>query len=358
VSKSLEAFGWTSFFASQVGDIAEQTLVPLRVVEDFGRIYRILGEAGEIWAETSGRLRHRAAGSSELPAVGDWVLASLPAGDGRAVIQKVLRRSTHVARKAAGERLSEQVVAANVDFVFVMQSLDRDFNLRRIERYLVVVRDGGATPVVLLTKSDLAADAIASCIERVGSVAPGVAVRAVSARVEGGLDPIRHYLAAGRTIALLGSSGVGKSTLANALCGADIARVAEVRESDGKGRHTTTGRRLLVLPGGVMLVDTPGMRELALWDGEGALDDTFGELADLAAGCRFRDCRHEEEPDCAVLDAAAQDPALAARLESWKKLHAELAHVAREQDLAQRLAEKGRARQGSKDLKRFYKDRG
>ncbi|HEX5828118.1 MAG TPA: ribosome small subunit-dependent GTPase A [Candidatus Limnocylindrales bacterium] len=297
-------------------------------------------------AVVSGRLRHEALGPGDLPAVGDFVAVSHwndPSSP--TVIQAVLPRRSAFRRSAGEERnagrlASEQVLAANVDVAFVVAGMDGDFNLRRLERYLAVAWSGGATPVILLNKADLASDADGLRVAA-EAVAPGVEVRTISALEGDGVDALREaYLTAGRTAVVLGSSGVGKSTLVNALVGEERQRTAAVREDDSRGRHTTTHRELVRLPGGALLIDTPGIRSLGVAGASDGIEEAFSDIADLAAGCRFRDCRHAGEPGCAVDAALAAGTLSADRLASHRKLEREAAHVARQSDPLARAEER------------------
>ena len=304
------------------------------------------GEDADVPAVVSGRLRHEALGPGDLPAVGDWVAVAEPSDAASpAVIQAVLPRRTAFTRSAGEERLagslvSEQVLAANVDVALVMAGMDGDFNLRRLERYLAVAWSGGARPVILLNKADLADDAAGLRIAA-EAVAPGVDVRAISALQGDGIDELRSdLLARGRTAVVLGSSGVGKSTLVNALLGTDRQRTRAVREDDARGRHTTTHRELVRLPGGALLIDTPGLRSLGVSGAADGLDPAFADIAELALGCRFNDCRHAGEPGCAVDLALAEGRLSRERLASHRKLEREAAHVARASDPLLRLEER------------------
>lgn len=335
----LHDFGWNDGL-EQSRQAYAADLVPARVVAEHRNAYRVQTTDSEIAAKTSGRLRHTATGRGDLPAVGDWVLITPAQPDQGAVIRHVLPRFSSFSRKAAGSRTDEQVVAANVDQVWIASALDQPLSLRRIERYLTVAWESGATPVVLLTKSDLADD-WQHAVSEVEHVSIGVSVHAISSVTGFGVDALDGYLQRGRTVALLGPSGAGKSTLINRLLGQGVLRVAAVREHDHKGRHTTTHRQLIRLPGGGLVVDTPGMRELQLWDSETGVQDTFGDVEDLAAGCRFADCTHTVEPGCAVLGAVEQGALNAGRLESFQKLQREQAYLARRHD-ARATAEESR----------------
>ncbi len=279
---------------------------------------------GEAAGEVSGRFRHRARGPADYPAVGDWA-AVRPAGDDLVVIEALLPRRSAFTRKAAGEAVEAQVVAANVDTVFLVSGLDGDFNVRRIERYLTTAWSSGAEPVIVLNKADLRPD-LPDVIAETAGVAPGVPIVAVRALADGGLEGLAPYLREGRTVALLGSSGVGKSTMINRLLGEDRFATASMSDAAaGRGRHTTTARELVRLPGGALLVDTPGMRELGLWADDEGLDRTFDEIESLAARCRFPDCGHEHEPGCAVRAAVEDGTIDRRRWESYLKLRRELA---------------------------------
>jgi ribosome biogenesis GTPase len=299
----------------------------------------------------SGRFRHTAASRADYPSVGDWVALARPHG-GRALIHAVLPRRSRFLRKVAGSETEAQVVAANIDVIFIVGGLDDDFNLRRIERYLVTAWEGGATPVVVLNKADLTA-AVEERIAEVTTIAPGVPVHPVSCRSGEGLAALQTYLAPGRTVALIGSSGVGKSTIINRLAGFDRQRTRDVRASDSRGRHTTTNRELVLLPGGGLLIDTPGMRELQLWNVGDALGDAFDDIRDAAAGCHFRDCRHETEPRCAVKAAVAEGRIKAERLENYRRLQRELDHLAVRQDERQALDAKRKERTLSRAQRAF-----
>lgn len=327
----LSSYGWTDRLQHEFADHARHGLVAARVIVQHRARYVLMGEAGEFSAEASGRLLHHAL-ATDLPVVGDWVAVTPLAGDGVASIQAVLPRHSQFVRRAAGSVEKPQVVAANFDVVLLTTGLDADFNLRRIERYLTAARRTGADVVVVLTKADLCEDLDAR-LQEVRTVALDVPVIAVSAPSGHGVDAVRAALGPGRTGVLLGMSGVGKSTLVNALMGADRQAVGEVRAIDGRGRHTTTHRELILTPDGGLILDTPGMRELGLWDpGEGAAAETFEDIETLALSCRFRNCTHTREPGCAVQAAIAGGELSADRLDSYRKLEREAAYFERKED--------------------------
>jgi len=357
VNEALVALGWDAGWDAAFAPQAAQGLEPARVLIEFNHLYASMTADGECRLEHAGRVRHRAMARSELAAVGDWVAVRRAPGSRTGTIEAVLPRRSRFSRKVAGDLTEEQVVAANLDVVFLVMGLDGDYNLRRLERYLLMAYESGARPVVLLTKADLSDDLEARLAE-VRAVAPGCAVHAVSVIDRRGLEEVASYLPPGRTGALLGSSGAGKSTLINALLGEARLRTAEVRESDSRGRHTTRHRQLIALPGHGLLIDTPGMRELQLWATGDAAQDTFEDIAALAAGCHFGNCRHRAEPRCAVVAAVADGRLAAARLESFRALQDESeALEARRDDRAQ-IDERRRNRLPQKGTRTSYRVRG
>jgi ribosome biogenesis GTPase len=315
--------GWDDGFAASF-EPHKDDCEPARVAAQHRGGYDVLTEGGERRASLTGRLRHEAASAAELPAVGDWVALR------EETIQAVLPRRSAFSRKAAWAPTEEQVLAANLDAIFVVSGLDADLNLRRLERYLTLAWESGATPVLVLTKADLCEDVDAALFE-VEQVAVGVAAHAVSNVSGAGIDELVPYLAPARTVALLGSSGVGKSTLANRLAGEELQATHEIRE-DGRGRHTTTSRQLIHLPGGALLVDTPGLREVQLWDADEGINEAFADVDELAAGCRFNDCAHLHEPGCAVQAAIDEGRLPRERLQSYRLLQRELQRLALKQD--------------------------
>ena len=302
----------------------------MRVAREDRDRYTVLSRSGALSAVLTGRFRHDALARADLPAVGDWVMARAEAG-GPATISALLPRASTFMRKVAGDTTQEQVVAANVEAVFLVCGLDGDFNPRRVERALTAAWESGAQPVVVLNKADLASD-VAARVAETEAVAPGAPVVALSALEGNGLDALSPWLVPGHTIALIGSSGAGKSTLTNALLGEARQATGAVREEDSRGRHTTTHRELVPLPSGALLLDTPGMRELQLWGDDSGLEGAFPEVTELVARCRFSDCTHASEPGCAVLEALASGVLDAARFAAWLKLQRELRYLAGRQD--------------------------
>ena len=352
----LTAIGWNSVLDQQFSAFAEEGLVPARVARAHSSIYWLYTEQGELTAELTGRMRHQAMSRSELPAVGDWVAVEPRQEEDKGTLHAILPRKSCFSRKEAATRTEEQVIAANVDTVFLVTDLDRDFNLRRLERYLTMAWDSGANPVVVLNKADLS-DAVETQVAEVEAIAFGVPVHPVSAVEKEGMEPLYQYMGPGETVVLLGSSGVGKSTLINALMGSETLEVGAVRAHDGRGRHTTTHRELVLLPGGGVLIDNPGIREIQLWGDEEGLRGTFEDIEELAGGCRFGDCKHEQEPGCAV-HAALEDGSLdAKRFDSYLKLQKELRHLAVRQDQKARMAEKERGKNIARWSRQHYKNR-
>jgi ribosome biogenesis GTPase len=323
----IELYGWSDRLQQAFAPLAAQGLTPARVILQHRGGCRLATPAGEVEARAAGRLVQTAAADG-LPVTGDWVGAELK--DGPALIRRVLPRATAFVRRAAGGG-GAQVVAANAETALLVASLNADLNLRRLERYLALTYESGATPVVVLTKADLADDSDGLAAE-VEAIAYGAPVLVVSAMTAQGLDALAGELPAGRTAVLLGSSGAGKSTLVNALFGAERMATAAIREDGARGRHTTTHRELVRLPSGALILDTPGMRELGLWGADAGLAAVFGDLEELAGQCRFSDCRHGNEPGCAVQAALADGRLDAARWRSWEKLQAELAFERRKAD--------------------------
>ena len=349
-------YGWTERLAEAFAGLAAPPRVPARVTLEYTHIYRVVTTDGETLARVAGRLRHQAQARADFPAVGDWVVLE-PVADGDARIHTVLPRFSRFSRRAAGDVTEEQVVAANIDLVFLIGGLDNDFNPRRIERYLVVARESGATPVVILNKADLVADPT-SYVDAIREHAADVDVHAVSTHQPESLEILRQYLGRGRTAALLGSSGVGKSTIVNRLVGFDLLQTRDVRITDSRGRHTSTARQMVLLETGGVLIDTPGMRELQLWDSGESLGDVFADVAEFAGGCRFRDCTHRREPGCAVRAAADAGELPVDRLESYLKLASEREHQARQQDERALLEDKRKAKTMSKALNKHLKNKG
>jgi ribosome biogenesis GTPase len=349
--------GWTEREAAAFAPYGEKQLVPARVAVAYGATFRVYLEHDEMLADASGRLRHDARNRRDMPAVGDWVAVRRGARDDRASIQAILPRKSVFSRKVAGEETVEQIVAANVDTAFIVAGLDRDLNLRRLERYLAMTRSSGARPVIVLNKSDIAPD-LGQQRAAVEAMAMGVSVHAISSRLSQNLEELEQYLQRGQTVALVGSSGVGKSTLINRLLGIDRQRTEAVREKDQRGRHTTSHRELVPLPGGALLIDTPGMRELQLWDADEGIGEVFDDIRGLASGCYFRDCSHDTEPRCAVKTAVEEGRLPAARVESYLKLQRELRHLVERQDALAMQQEKARTKTVHRAVRKHLKDKG
>ena len=314
----LESLGWDASLAEAFRPYEQDGLVPARAAVEHRTEYVVYTAHGELRAELAGRLRH----DDEHPAVGDWLAVAARPDEGRATISAILPRRSAFVRKVAWAETKPQVVAANVDVVFVVCGLDANYNLRRIERFLTLAWESGAQPVVLLTKTDLVDD-LTPFLAEVETVTLGAApVEAVSAKTGDGLDDLLRWFAGNRTAVLLGSSGVGKSTIVNALAGEELLATQEVREDDHRGRHTTSHRELILLPSGGVVLDTPGMRELQLWNAD--LEQTFGDVEEVARRCRFSDCAHDQEPGCAIRDALADGSLPRDRWESYAKLQREM----------------------------------
>ena len=318
----LVPWGWDEGWATAFAPLRGAGLLPARVIAQHRGAWLVAGADAEWSASLTGRLRH-GAGEGDLPAVGDWVGCVTPQGGGAARIDAVLPRRSAFVRRAAGSRVGAQTVAANVDTLFITTSLNADLNLRRLERFVAMARESGAEPVLLLTKDDLVEDGPAT-VERLATELR-IPVVALSSHTGEGVEALRPWLVRGQTIALVGSSGVGKSTLLNRLAGRELMETREIREDDGRGRHTTTHRELFRLPGGALMLDTPGVREIGLWDADQGLADTFTEILELAERCRYRDCGHGNEPGCAVQAAIRAGDLDESRLRSYRRLGEELA---------------------------------
>ena len=339
--KNLGDLGWNSFFQKYYQTLKIPGSVPARVISESKGSFQVYCQHGELSAKISGKMRYHAGGENQYPAVGDWVVIQTLISEQKSIIHAVLPRRSKFSRKVTGERTDEQVVSANIDTVFIVSGLDggRNFNLRRIERYLTLAWSSGATPVVVLNKVDLCKD-INIYIRSVESIAPGISIHPVSAKQKIGLAALMNYLARGSTAAFLGSSGVGKSALINALLGVEKQETGEVREDNRMGRHTTTRRELILLPGGGIVIDTPGMREIQLWAGEEDLQGAFHDIETLAKKCHFVDCSHTAESGCAVkaaIDRGELDPT---RLDSYQKLQNELKYLALREEHGTRQYEK------------------
>jgi ribosome biogenesis GTPase / thiamine phosphate phosphatase len=348
--------GWSPFFEAHANSLESSSAAPrlfARVVEAQRGAYRVSGDF-DGWAEVSGRFRHEAASSGGYPSVGDWVVASADASS--AVIHQVLPRKSALSRAAAGRAVEEQTIAANVDVVFIVTAAVDDLNPRRLERYLTMVWECGAMPVIVVNKIDTSADPDA-LVATLQSRLPLVDIVTTSAVEGGSVQALGTYLARGATVVLVGSSGVGKSTLVNRLLGRAVQATAETLEGDGRGRHTTTARQLIELPEGALLIDTPGMRELTPWGDASTTDAAFGDVLELAAGCRYADCGHETEPGCAVQAAIEAGRLPSARLDSYRHLSKESAYEASKNDKALAAERKRRWKLTMRAQRALYRDR-
>ena len=343
---SLRALGWNSYFKDQVAERDLQDLIIARVAIEYKNHYLLYSQFGELHAERAGRLLHTTTAASALPKVGDWVLA-IPYDEGKAIIQRVLERKTCLSRKVAGQAQEEQVIAVNLDLLFIVQGLDGDFNINRLERYLSIVQEG-IKPVIVLNKADLCGDIETKTFD-VKNRLPHVPVISICA-IDGPVDELNFFLIAPITAGFVGSSGTEKSTLINRLSGTQLLPTAAVRSSDSKGRHTTTNRQLVQLTNGAILIDTPGMRELQLWADEKSVESAFPEIEILMTRCRFRNCTHPVEKGCAVLQAIAQNELTPEQYANYLKLRREEEYS---RSLADRQFQQNRKNQTKKSQRWF-----
>lgn len=354
MNKSIKNYGYSDFYERQREDInlSEKELIVGRVIEVQKDQYKIVTEFGEKNAKLKGSLFYNSEISSVYPAVGDFVLAKYnPIGED--IIYEVFERKSKFSRMDSFNRI-EQLVATNFDYVCIVTSLNDDFNINRIERYLVTAWQSGATPIIILTKSDLCSD----CIEKkmmVEGIAIGVHVIVVSSFTGDGIDELKEIIKPGETVVFLGSSGVGKSSLVNSISGEEIMKVNGIREGDSKGRHTTTHRQLIMLKNGTMIIDTPGMRELEMWAVEEGVDSAFEEINELSNRCKFRDCKHENEQGCAVKIALENGDISQERWKNYLKLKREARFARQKENSNLRLQQKSKNKAMSKLAKNIKK---
>ncbi|WP_164670884.1 ribosome small subunit-dependent GTPase A [Virgibacillus doumboii] len=347
---NLKKIGWDR----SIQNIEEENAA--RVITVQKNSYRVSDGKTDYFAHLSGKFLNQVANSLDFPAVGDWVEVLKLKDEQKAVVNSLLPRKSQFVRQAAGPKVEAQIVAANMDTIFIVNSLNHDLNVRRIERYLLSAYESGATPVIVLTKKDeCSADEVKNCFEQVEEIAIGVPIVAISNVTRDGIDELMEYLPAGRTAALLGSSGVGKSTLINTLLDKEVQETKGIRDADSKGRHTTTHREMFVLPNGALLIDTPGMRELQLWEGESSMDSAFSDVEAFEKECKFNDCQHDTEPGCRVREALESGELSEERFRSYRKLQRELAFERRKQDQRAYLEEKNRWKKLKKQRQNGYK---
>jgi ribosome biogenesis GTPase len=350
----LKNIGFDAFFQKHLEKCQIEGLSVGRICAEYKENYRIFCENGELSAIISGKFRNKCKTREDFPAVGDWVLFENIQGESKGIVQLILPRKSKLSRKVAGKETQEQMLASNVDFVFVVCSLNYDFNLRRIERYLSLIWQSGATPVVILTKTDLCQD-VQSKIFEVQSVAFGVEIYAISNISNEGIEVLQKYLEDNKTVVLVGSSGVGKSSLINNLAKENIMKVNELRSNIEKGRHTTTHKQMMVLPGGGLIIDTPGIRELQLWDAEDGISQVFGDIEEIAKNCKFKDCTHTNEPGCAVNEALEIGLLDKYRLENYIKMQKEQEYLTNKQTQSAAKIEKDKWKAIHKQIKNLNK---
>ncbi len=342
----IEQYGWNTNWQEKVTTSG----VPGRVTLEHKNLYCVVTEQGKWLCSLSGKYRHQHSGT-QFPCVGDWVMVEQMPSEEKGIIHQVLPRTSQFSRKEAGETADIQLIAVNIDFIFLTMSLNNDFNVRRLERYLLAAWDSGANPIIVLTKKDQCTD-IKPFMSQVKNIAVGVPVHAVSALTGEGIETLQTQLSGSKTGALLGSSGVGKSSLINALSGSERMTVQDIREDDSKGRHTTTHREMILLPEGGLMIDTPGMREFQLGDYSEGVETGFRDVEELAFSCRFRDCAHRDEPGCRVQEALQTGELDTGRYQSYLKLTRELAHMERKSNVAAQKAERTKWKQVTKDSRK------
>ena len=354
----LSDWGWNERLAASVLERLEAGLVPGRVVTEGRQLYQVVSEGGTAWCRVSGAYMGRAGAPTDYPAVGDWVLLEPNVSSDQGIIQHLVPRSGAFTRKSAGQVTEAQVIAANLDTLFIVFGLDggRNFTERSVERYVTCSWDSGATPVLILNKADLCEDVETARLQA-QNAAPGVAIHCTSCINGTGFDELDPYLLPGVTVGLTGRSGVGKSSIVNYLLGVDLLDTGKQRDADLRGRHTTTRREIVRLPSGALLLDTPGLREVQLWGDESSLAGSFPEIEEYAASCRFRDCRHSGEPDCAVQQALADGGIDQQRYESYLELQRELSFLQTKVDDRARQQQRAKNRAFGKHVRTIKKER-
>ncbi len=350
----LSSLGWNSYYQNMFREFENSSLVPARVVVENKNNYVIFSEVGELMGELSGKLMFSSESQSDLPKVGDWVLVNYFDEHSPAIIQEVLPRQTKLSRKVTGAKTDEQIIASNIDTIFIVQALDETFNINRVQRSLVLVNNSGAKAIVVLSKSDLCndiEDKLVKLRERVGDVQT-ISLSNVN---KNGIDDILTLLEPGKTYSLIGPSGVGKSTLINSIFGDELLDTKAVREGDSKGRHTTTRRELVILPNGSLIIDTPGMRELQLWSDEESLNSVFPEIDELAVHCKYDDCTHSHETGCAVIKAIEEGELSKENYDNYLKMLKEVKYLETRIDEGKQYDTKNRWKAVKKEMKNFYK---
>lgn len=355
-SKDLSQFGWNNYFDEAFQPFRAQGFEAGRIAVENRDNYLVLTEYGELSGEVTGKLLYSSESGADLPKVGDWVVISVFPDEAKAMIHEVLPRRCSFSRKVPERKTEEQIIAANLDTIFVVQTFDDDFSINRLERYLVMIREQDITPAVILNKVDLA-DSSGDYERQITETVPDIPVIPLSAKTGKGFHRLESLLSDGKTFAFVGSSGVGKSTIINRLAGEELFLTQEIREGDSKGRHTTTRRELVAIPGYGLLIDTPGMREFQLWSGSAGMDDIFSDIIGLAENCKFNDCSHIHEVECAVLEALKNGSIDQSHYDNFMKLQRELAHLEAKQSQKAAQERKNYWKQIHKDWKQMKKNR-